>query len=54
MIKINGSLVLLSLAEVARGTTPKDIIETLVNTGDFWAQGRPNDDDATFLVLKRS
>ncbi len=32
--------------------TPQEIIEVLVKIGDRWADGRPQDDDVTFVVLK--
>src|SRR5262249_3654849 len=32
--------------------TPQEIIEVFVKIGDKWADGRPQDDDMTFVVLK--
>ncbi len=40
-----------SLAESA-ARAPREIIEHLVNAGECWANGRPQDDDVTFVVLK--
>jgi len=40
-----------SLAEAASGSS-REIIECFVRAGDRWAQGRPQDDDVTFVVLK--
>jgi serine phosphatase RsbU (regulator of sigma subunit) len=40
-----------ALAEAAR-QSPQEIIDHLVGTGDAWANGRPQDDDVTFVVLK--
>jgi len=40
-----------ALAEVAEGS-PREIIEHLVRAGEVWAEGRPQDDDVTFVVLK--
>jgi serine phosphatase RsbU (regulator of sigma subunit) len=40
-----------ALAEVAE-KPPHQIIEHLVRAGDAWADGRPQDDDVTFVVLK--
>jgi len=40
-----------TLAEVAE-RSPHEIIEHLVRAGDAWADGRPQDDDVTFVVLK--
>ena len=40
-----------SLAEAA-ARSPREIIEHLVNAGESWANGRPQDDDVTFVVLK--
>lgn len=34
------------------GKSPKEIIDHLVKTGIKWANGRPQDDDVTFVVLK--
>ncbi len=34
------------------GKSPKEIIDHLVKTGTKWANGRPQDDDVTFVVLK--
>ena len=41
----------LALAEVAR-QSPQEIIEHLVRAGDAWADGKPQDDDVTFVVMK--
>jgi serine phosphatase RsbU (regulator of sigma subunit) len=40
--------VLLAAAECA----PQEIITALVNAGEAWAQGRTQEDDVTFVVLK--
>ena len=32
--------------------SPREIIECLVGAGETWANGRPQDDDVTFVVLK--
>ncbi|MGH9855451.1 MAG: PP2C family protein-serine/threonine phosphatase, partial [Blastocatellia bacterium] len=40
-----------SLAEAAT-RSPREIIERLVSAGENWADGRPQDDDVTFVVLK--
>ncbi len=40
-----------SLAEVPT-LTPQEIIDVFVKIGDKWADGRPQDDDMTFVVLK--
>ncbi|MDX2032953.1 MAG: SpoIIE family protein phosphatase [Blastocatellia bacterium] len=32
--------------------SPQQIIDRFVDAGDQWAQGRPQDDDVTFVVLK--
>ena len=32
--------------------SPKEIIDYLVKTGDEWANGRPQDDDVTFVVMR--
>ncbi|MEP7342302.1 MAG: SpoIIE family protein phosphatase, partial [Acidobacteriota bacterium] len=42
-----------SLAQVATHS-PQEIIQHFVNIGDEWADGRPQDDDVTFVVLKVS
>ncbi|MGE0129813.1 MAG: SpoIIE family protein phosphatase [Blastocatellales bacterium] len=39
------------LAEAAT-RSPREIIEHLVSAGENWANGRPQDDDVTFVVLK--
>jgi hypothetical protein len=31
---------------------PREIIEHFVGAGDRWANGRPQNDDVTFVVLK--
>jgi serine phosphatase RsbU (regulator of sigma subunit) len=36
----------------AAARSPREIIECLVGAGDIWADGRPQDDDVTFVVLK--
>jgi serine phosphatase RsbU (regulator of sigma subunit) len=36
----------------AAARSPREIIEHLVNAGESWANGRPQDDDVTFVVLK--
>jgi serine phosphatase RsbU (regulator of sigma subunit) len=33
--------------------SPEEIIARLVGAGEAWADGRPQDDDVTFVVLKR-
>ena len=38
-------------AEAASGT-PEEICETLLRGGEDWAEGRPQDDDITLVVLK--
>jgi serine phosphatase RsbU (regulator of sigma subunit) len=40
-----------TLAEAA-ARAPREIIECLAGAGDDWANGRPQDDDVTFVVLK--
>jgi serine phosphatase RsbU (regulator of sigma subunit) len=40
-----------SLAQVAE-LAPSEIIERMVGAGDAWAEGRPQDDDITFVALK--
>lgn len=40
-----------ALAEAIR-QSPQEIIEYLVRAGDAWADGKPQDDDVTFVVLK--
>ena len=40
-----------SLAEAA-SRRPSEIIEHFVRAGDYWANGRPQNDDITFVVLK--
>jgi serine phosphatase RsbU (regulator of sigma subunit) len=40
-----------SLAEAA-SRRPREIIEHFVSAGDLWANGRPQNDDITFVVLK--
>jgi serine phosphatase RsbU (regulator of sigma subunit) len=40
-----------ALVRAAAGS-PREIIEHLVNAGESWANGRPQDDDVTFVVLK--
>jgi serine phosphatase RsbU (regulator of sigma subunit) len=37
---------------VAAGRSPREIIEHFVSVGDEWSNGRPQDDDVTFVVLK--
>ncbi len=37
---------------VAAHLTPQEIIDHLVRVGDEWSNGRPQDDDVTFVVLK--
>ncbi len=39
------------LAEAAARSS-REIIENLVRAGERWADGRPQDDDMTFVVLK--
>ncbi len=41
----------MSLREIAR-RSPKQIIEHLVNAGEEWANGRAQEDDVTFIVIK--
>lgn len=36
----------------AAARSPREIIERLVGAGEIWADGRPQDDDVTFVVLK--
>src|SRR5581483_6193016 len=36
----------------AADQSPRQIIEHFVSVGDEWAEGRPQDDDVTFVVLK--
>jgi serine phosphatase RsbU (regulator of sigma subunit) len=38
-------------AEVV-GKNPKEIISHLVDAGEKWANGNPQKDDMTFLVIK--
>ena len=40
-----------TFAEIA-GLSPQEIIAQLINTGERWADGRPQDDDITFVVIK--
>ena len=40
-----------SLTEAA-ALAPREIIERLVDAGEAWADGRPQDDDITFVALK--
>ena len=40
-----------SLAQFA-ALAPGEIIESLVEAGEAWAEGRPLDDDMTFVALK--
>jgi serine phosphatase RsbU (regulator of sigma subunit) len=40
-----------ALVETA-GRSPREIIECLAGAGENWANGRPQDDDVTFVVLK--
>jgi serine phosphatase RsbU (regulator of sigma subunit) len=37
---------------VAANRSPREIIEHFVSVGDEWSNGRPQDDDVTFVVLK--
>ena len=39
-------------AAIREGGHPREIIEHFVSAGDHWANGRPQDDDITFVVLK--
>ena len=39
------------LADVAEHSS-QEIIQHLIRAGDEWANGRPQDDDVTFVVLK--
>ena len=39
------------LPEIA-DRSPQEIIENFVAVGEKWADGRPPDDDVTFVVLK--
>jgi len=34
------------------GNAAPEIIDELVKVGELWANGRPQDDDVTFVVLK--
>jgi hypothetical protein len=36
----------------AASFAPRAVIDHLVRVGDAWAQGRPADDDVTFVVLR--
>jgi len=36
----------------AANHSPREIIEHFVSVGDEWSNGRPQDDDVTFVVLK--
>jgi serine phosphatase RsbU (regulator of sigma subunit) len=36
----------------AAARSPREIIECLAGAGEDWADGRPQDDDVTFVVLK--
>ena len=40
------------LQEIAAVSSPAEIIDRLVKTAENWANGRPADDDVTFVVLK--
>ncbi len=42
-----------AVAQEAAGRSPKELIDHLLSAGRTWAEGRPNDDDITLLVLKR-
>lgn len=48
MIKLNGRRMKVSSAAL----TPREIIERMVDAGEVWADGRPQDDDITFVALK--
>ena len=39
------------LAEIAEDS-PQHIIESLVQQGDKWSKGRPQDDDITFVIIE--
>ena len=39
------------LAQIA-SFQPSEIIDRLVGAGEVWAEGRPQDDDITFVALK--
>jgi serine phosphatase RsbU (regulator of sigma subunit) len=39
------------LSEVST-LTPQEIINIFIKIGDRWADGKPQDDDVTFVVLK--
>jgi serine phosphatase RsbU (regulator of sigma subunit) len=41
----------LIFAEVAE-QSPHEIIAYLIKAGETWANGRPQDDDVTFVVMK--
>ena len=41
-----------TLFEEVANRTPEQIIEHLVEAGKAWANGRPQDDDMTFMVMK--
>lgn len=40
-----------TLAQIAH-QSPSEIIEHFVEVGEAWAEGRAQDDDVTFVVLK--
>jgi serine phosphatase RsbU (regulator of sigma subunit) len=40
------------LEETARAASPQEIISHFVQVGEQWANGRPQDDDVTFVVIK--
>ena len=41
-----------SVLITAAADSAQAIIERLVSAGESWSQGRPQDDDVTFVVLK--
>jgi serine phosphatase RsbU (regulator of sigma subunit) len=45
------ALIKQTFAEIA-GQSPREIIAQLINTGERWADGRSQDDDITFVVIK--
>jgi serine phosphatase RsbU (regulator of sigma subunit) len=41
-----------ALRKLNSALAPREIIERLVDAGEAWAEGRPQDDDITFFALK--
>lgn len=43
----------ISIFEQAGNLSPDKVIEHFSETADAWAKGRPQEDDMTFIVMKR-